>query len=63
MESAYMYRPNPFLHVIRGEKVAYASKFMQQAILETEHRSWSDNSSFGEDTSDDFFSPPLRYSP
>lgn len=37
------------------DHVGNSRKGVQQPILETKHRSWSDNGGFGEDISDDFF--------
>jgi hypothetical protein len=52
--------PVALLHIIGSEQVSHACKFVQEAILETEHWRWPHNSSLRENASDDIFSSCLE---
>lgn len=55
----YMNRPETLLHVVGGEKVGYASKFVEEVVFETEHGGWSDDGRLGVDVAYDFLAPSL----
>lgn len=55
-----MNRPVALLHIIGSEQVSHACKFVQEAIFETEHWRWPDNSCLRENASDYIFSSCLE---
>lgn len=52
--------PVSFLHVVGSEKIRDTSKPVQEVVLESEHRRWSDNGGFWEDLAGDLFTESLN---
>lgn len=55
----YVYRPVFLFHVVGGQEVGDASKFVKQVVLESEHWRRAHNGGFGEDLTNNTLAPAL----
>lgn len=51
--------PEALLHVIGGEEIGDAGKFVEEVVFKTEHGSRADDGGFGEDLTGNLFTTGL----